>query len=453
MPERTAILQRMESVSEAGTERRIPTVVVVGAGFGGLAAAKALVRADVRVVILDRSNHHLFQPLLYQVATAVLSPADIAFPIRRVFRRARNIFVFRADVERVDLARRVVVHGDGTETSYDWLVLAAGAGQSYFGHPDWERWAPGMKTIEDAARIRARVLQAFEDAEAEADPNALESHLTFVIVGGGPTGVELAGAIKELAVDAMESDFRRFSAARARVILVEAQSRLLHAMSPESSANARAALEHTGVEVLLGATVTNVDDAGVTLNLGGREERIAADTVLWAAGVSASPIGRSMGVDCDGAGRVVVQPDLSLPRHPEVFVIGDMAAATCCRTGQRVPGLCPAAIQMGRFVAAIIARESSGRRGERPSFAYHDKGTLATIGRARAVADLRGRHFRGLFAWLLWCFVHVMFLIGFRNRVFVMLSWGITYALYTKGARIILGTPRSRVAHRVGNPS
>ncbi|MDZ4830884.1 MAG: NAD(P)/FAD-dependent oxidoreductase [Phycisphaerae bacterium] len=437
------------------------TVVIVGAGFGGLEAAQRIARAGahtgIRVIVLDRSNHHLFQPLLYQVATAVLSPADIAFPIRRVFRRRANVLVFRAEIARVELVRRAIVHSDGTETHYDWLVLAAGAGQSYFGRDEWGSFSLGMKTVEDASRIRGRMLQAFEDAEAESDTEALRAHLTFVIVGGGPTGVELAGAIKELTVDAMDPDFRRFDAANARVILVEAQDRLLGAMSTESSQNAKDALERIGVEVRLRTSVTDIDERGVTLQMEGRDGEmengtIRADTVLWAAGVEASPIGRTLGVGCDRAGRVEVGPDLSVPGYPEAFVIGDMASATCARTGGRVPGLCPAAAQMGRFVGDLIVREARGTSGPRPSFTFRDKGELATIGRAKAVADLRGRHFSGLFAWLLWCFVHVFFLIGFRNRLFVMLSWGITYLLYSKGSRIILGNPRNRVELRVGDP-
>jgi NADH dehydrogenase len=429
--------------------------VVVGAGFAGLEAAKRLAPTGARIVVLDRSNHHLFQPLLYQVATAVLTPADIAFPIRRVFRDRKNVLVFRAHVDRIDLADRAVHHDGGTVTHYDYLILAAGAGQSYFGRADWAEHAPGMKTLDDAARIRGQVLQAFEDAEAETDPEAQRSHLTFVVVGGGPTGVELAGAIKELAVDAMVPDFRRFDPATARVILVEAHERLLAAMSPESSRNAKAALEALGVEVRLGTRVVGVDAAGVTVHCDGKSERVSSDTVLWAAGVEASPLGRSLGAACDAVGRVIVGPDLSVPGHPEVFVVGDLAAARCARTGVQVPGLCPAAIQMGTFTADIIRGELQSGGADparRPAFRYRDKGTLATIGRARAVADLAGRHFRGFIAWCLWCFVHLFFLIGFRNRVFVMLSWAITYLLYSKGSRIILGHPPSLVRHRLGDP-
>lgn len=417
-------------------------------------AAIRLSKAPVEVVILDRSNHHLFQPLLYQVATAVLSPADIAFPIRRVFRNRPNVVVFRANVAGVDLDSNEVVHDDGTRTSFDYLILAAGAGQSYFGRPEWEAFAPGMKTLEDAARIRARVLQAFEDAEAEVDPEALKSHLTFVVVGAGPTGVELAGAIKELAVDAIARDFHRVNAGDARVLLVEAQDRLLPAMSRESSHAAREALAKIGVDVRLDTRVISVTREGVTLEHGGHHEAIRADTILWAAGVMASPLGSSLGVTCDRAGRVVVEPDLSVPGHPHVFVIGDMAAVTCAKSRQPVPGVCPAAVQMGTHVAKIIASDVHARHRAsgsppRPAFAYFDKGSLATIGRAKAVADLWGRHFKGFVAWCLWSFVHVFFLIGFRNRVFVSLSWAITYLLYTKGARIILGDPESRVARRV----
>ncbi len=432
-----------------------PTVVIIGGGFGGINVAKRLSRANVNVVLLDRSNHHLFQPLLYQVATAVLTPADIAFPIRRIFRRQKNVTVYRAEIVRIDLARSVVVQEDGTETRFDWLVIAAGAGQSYFGHPEWEAVAPGMKTIEDASRIRGRVLQAFEDAEAESDPEAQQAHLRFVVVGGGPTGVELSGAIKELAVDAMDPDFRHFDAETAHVILIEAGPRLLNAMSEASSQAARDALERMGVEVRLNTRVTGVDEGGVLIG----SERIRTDTVLWAAGVEASPLAKSLGVPLDHSGRIIVKHDCSLPGYPRVFAIGDVSAATCATTKTLVPGVCPAAVQMGNYVGDLIAKESkfglSDTRSDsaaRVGFSYWDKGTLATIGRAKAVADLGKRHFKGFFAWLLWGFVHIFFLIGFRNRVFVALGWAVSYMLFTKGSRIILGDPRSRVLHRIAGP-
>lgn len=432
----------------AGGGRRRPTVVVIGGGFAGIQAAKRLHGVDANVVLLDRSNHHLFQPLLYQVATAVLTPADIAFPIRRIFRHQRNVTVFRSEVREINTARQVVRHGNGTETPYDWLVIAAGAGQSYFGHDDWEPLAPGMKTLEDAATIRGRILQAFEDAEAEQDADAQLAHLTFVVVGAGPTGVELSGAIKELAVDSMDPDMRRVDAERARVVLVEGMERVLTAMDPASSAAAEKSLRSIGVEVRLRTRVTHVDEEGVTVEVDGRQERIRSHTVLWAAGVEASPLAKSLGVPLDRAGRVLVEQDCSVPGAPNVFVVGDLANLTCAGSDRPVPGVCPAAIQMGRHAGDLIA--TAVRTGDRPrtAFRYWDKGSLATIGRARAVADIFGGHHRGFVAWCLWCFVHVFFLIGFRNRLFVMLSWAASYVLFSKGARLILGDPRSRVVSR-----
>jgi NADH dehydrogenase len=431
---------------------RVPTVVVVGGGFAGVQAVKRLRGTRAKVILLVRSNHHLFQPLLYQVATAVLTPADIAFPIRRIFRHQGNVTVFRTEVRGVNSARTAIVHADGTETPFDYLVLAAGAGQSYFGHGDWEAIAPGMKTLEDAARIRGKILQAFEDAESETDLEAQRAHLTFVVVGGGPTGVELSGAIKELAVDAMDPDMRRVDAETARVVLIEAEDRLLRAMSETSSKNAEASLKNIGVEVRTRTYVTEIDREGVTVEVRAegerRTERIACHTVLWAAGVEASPLARSLGVPLDRAGRVLVEPDLSIPGAPNIFVVGDLANVTCPGASNPVPGVCPAAIQMGQFVGKSIAdRIRSGRRSGQP-FRYWDKGALATIGRAHAVADIWGGHFRGIAAWLLWGLVHIFFLIGFRNRLFVMLSWVASYLLFSKGARLILGDPESRVVRR-----
>ena len=425
---------------------RRPVVVVVGGGFAGIQATRRLAHVDCDVILLDRSNHHLFQPLLYQVATAVLTPADVAFPIRRIFRRQRNVTVFRSEVRGIHTDRRIVVHGDGTETPYDWLVLAAGAGQSYFGRPEWEEIAPGMKTLEDAARIRGRILQAFEDAEAETDPAAERAHLTFVIVGAGPTGVEMAGAIKELAVDALMPDLRRTDAGAARVVLIEGRDRVLPTMAAESSANAERSLRRLGIEVRTRSRVTGIDDHGVTVSTAeGTTERIDAHTILWAAGIEASPLARSLATELDQVGRVKVRGDLSVPNAPNVFVAGDLAHVVCPGQQAPVPGVCPAAIQMGRFAGEVIAETiRTGRRPDR-SFVYWDKGTMATIGRARAVADVFGGHFRGVLAWLLWCFVHIFFLIGFRNRLFVMLSWAASYALFSKGARLILGDPKSRV--------
>ena len=427
----------------------VPVVVVVGSGFGGLRVAQRLAKAPVRVAVLDRTNHHLFQPLLYQVATSVLTESDIAFPIRRIFRNQANALVALAEVVAVDRATKTLTFADGTKGPYDWLVLAAGAGSSYFGKDAWEAFAPGMKSLDDASAIRGRILRAFEDAEAETDPRALKSHLTFVVVGGGATGVELAGAIRELAVEALARDFRRFDTAITQVILVESADRLLGSMSEQSSSVALDSLRAMGVEVRLNERVTDVFDGGVMLGT----ERIEADTVVWAAGVAASPLGATLGVPLDRAGRVKVLPDCSVPGSPDVFVIGDMAAQLCARTGKPVPGVAPAAMQMADMVARIIGAESAAKTGAkppRPAFSYFDKGSMATIGRARAVAEVAGLKMRGLLAWLAWLFVHVLLLVGFRNRVFVMLSWGFAYLAFSKGARIITGHTRSRLRAPLG---
>lgn len=439
--------------SDFGTTARsdLPLVVVVGGGFGGIRLVQRLARAPVRVVLIDRSNHHLFQPLLYQVATSVLTESEIAYPIRRIFRFQANAFVGLGEVRAVDRENRSLIFSDGTRAPYDWLVLAAGAVSSYFGKDEWSALAPGMKTLNEATAIRARVLQAFEDAEAETDPRALRAHLTFVIVGGGATGVELAGAIRELAVDAMAPDFRRVRTKTTRVVLVEAGDRLLSSMSDASSEAARTALSALGVEVRLKSMVTDVFDGGVVV----AGERIEADTVVWAAGVSASPLGATLGAELDSAGRVKVLPDCSVPGSPEVFVIGDMAAQTCSTDGRAVPGVAPGAIQMAEMVAGIIAAETNAaKRGKkpppRPAFRYKDKGSMATIGRARAVAEVSGLNLRGLPAWLAWLLVHLVLLVGFRNRLFVLLSWAFAYLAYTKGARLITGQSRSRLKTPLG---
>jgi len=432
--------------------RNRPVVVIIGGGFGGIRVAQRLAKAPVNVVLIDRSNHHLFQPLLYQVATSVLSASDIAFPIRRIFRSNRNVYVFNEEVASIDCKSNCITFTGGKQVPFDWLVLAAGAGSSYFGHDQWKEFAPGMKSLEDAAAIRNRVLRAFEDAEAETNPQALQAHLTFVVVGGGATGVELSGAIKELAVDAITPDFRRFNAASARVILVEAGDRLLSTMSEKSSLAALKSLRAIGVEVRLKETVTDVFDGGVVIG----SERIDADTVLWAAGVSASPLGATLGCERDHAGRVKVLPDCSVPGSPKVFVIGDMAAQVCARTGHAVPGVAPGATQMGDMVAKIITAECKAQTlgvtaPPRPKFAYFDKGSMATIGRAHAVAEVAGLKLRGLVAWLAWLFIHLILLVGFRNRLFVLLSWAFSYLTYSKGSRLIEGDPRSRVREPVGN--
>ncbi len=401
-------------------------VVIVGAGFGGLAAARSLSGLDVSVTIVDRRNVHVFQPLLYQVATAGLEPGDIAYPIRSVFRRQRNVErVLMAEVTGIDLeARRVHLEGEGS-LAYDVLVLAVGATHSYFGHDDWASVAPGLKTVEDALEIRRRILGAFE--EAERRPDDAERLLTFVVVGAGPTGVELAGAIAELAHHTLAGEYRAIDPRQARIVLLEGTDRVLPGMPERSSLSARRQLGTLGVEVRTGAMVTEVDEAGVTLSGG---ERIVAGTVLWAAGVQASPVGGLLGTETDRAGRVVVEEDLSLPGHPEVFVIGDLAAVP------GVPGVAPAAVQMGRHVARQIRRDLAGL-GREP-FRYRDKGTLATIGRHRAVA-VRGRwRLSGYPAWIAWLAVHIWFLIGFRNRLAVMLEWAWSYLTFRRGARVIV---------------
>jgi NADH dehydrogenase len=414
----------------ARMERAPLHVVVVGSGFAGLRAARVLGRAPVRVTVVDRKNHHLFQPLLYQVATAALSPGDIAAPIRHVLRRQENTEVLLADVRAIR-PREHVVELDRGELRYDRLLLATGATHSYFAHPDWARVAPGLKTIEDAIEIRRRLLGAFEMAEREGDPALRRPWLTFVIVGAGPTGVELAGALAEIARRTLARDFRRFSPASARVVLVEAAPRVLPTYPPELSAKARRQLERLGVEVRTGAQVTGIDDRGVVASGG----RIEARTVLWGAGVAASPLARSLGVPLDRAGRVPVSADLSVPGLPDVFVAGDLAAVV--QDGTPVPGVAPAALQMGEAAAENILRDARGE--PRRPFRYRDKGLLATIGRASAVARIGRFRFGGVVAWLLWLFVHILFLVGFRNRVAVILEWAWSYATFGRPVRLITG--------------
>jgi NADH dehydrogenase len=410
-----------------------PHVVIVGAGFAGLEAARALRRAPVRVTVVDRRNHHLFQPLLYQVATAALNPADISAPIRAVLRRQRNAEVILADVTAVEPARRAVRLEDGSALGYDFLVVATGATHSYLGHDDWAAVAPGLKTVEDALEIRRRILLAFERAEREPDGARRTALLTFVLVGGGPTGVELAGALAEIASRTLASDFRHIRPESARVVLVEAAPRVLPAYPEKLSGDAHAQLRRLGVEVRLGARVTRIDAGGISIGT----ERIDARTVLWAAGVAASPLARSVGGPLDRAGRVRVNPDLTVPGRPEIAVVGDLAAVER-EGGGLVPGVAPAAIQEGRHAARNVVR---ALRGEpRVAFRYRDKGLLATIGRAAAVARIGRVEFSGLPAWLAWLFVHVFFLIGFRNRVAVILQWAWSYLTFKRGARLITET-------------
>jgi NADH dehydrogenase len=406
-----------------------PRVVIIGAGFAGINAAKKLERAPVRVTVVDRKNHHVFQPLLYQVALAVLSPAEIASPVRTVVRKASNIEVLLGRVTGFDLEKRTV-RIDDLQLPYDFLIVASGATHAYFSHPEWEQYAPGLKTIEDAIEIRRRVLQAFETAEREAFATGASPPLTFVVIGGGPTGVELAGAISDISKRYMEHDFRAIDPGKARIILLEGGPRVLPVYPDDLSASAEKQLTQMGVEVRTNAMVTNVEPGVVTVG----KEKIPAEVILWGAGVSASPLGRMLGVPIDRAGRVLVMPDLSVTGHPEVFVAGDLASVKM-KDGKPVPGLAPAAIQMGKFAARQIERSVEGK--PRQEFAYRDKGTLATIGRSKAVADMGKLHFSGYLAWLAWLFIHLFFLIGFRNRLLVMMEWAWAYITYNQGARLI----------------
>lgn len=409
-------------------------VVIVGAGFAGLFAAKELAGAPVEITIIDRRNFHLFQPLLYQVATAALNPSDIAYPIRSVFRRQRNVRrVLLGEVESIDRERREVHIADGATIGYDSLILATGATHSYFGHDEWSARAPGLKTIEDALLIRRRILHAFERAERE--PDRVDELLTFVVVGGGPTGVELAGAIEEIAVHALQREFDEIDPSRARVVLVEGTDHVLPVYPEHLSESARRQLEELGVEVRTGRLVSDIDERGVTLDDG---SRIDSRTVLWAAGVQASGVAATIGAELDRSGRVVVAPDLSVPGSPELFVVGDLARVA--DGDGLVPGVAPAAMQQGRHVARQILADLGGKT--RRPFRYRDKGSLATIGRARGVADLGPLEFGGFGAWLAWLAIHIVYLIGFRNRLFVMLSWAWSYLTFRRGVRIITEVER-----------
>ena len=412
---------------------RRPRVIIVGCGFGGLFAARALARAAVEVLVIDRNNYHLFQPLLYQVASAALGPADIAQPIRTVLRGQANAFVMLGEATHIDLARAGVEVGE-SELSFDYLILAPGAIDNYFGHDEWHRWAPGMKEVEDATFIRSRLLLSFETAELEGDTAQRAAHLSFVIVGGGPTGVELAGAIKELAVDVIARDFRVADTRRARVILIEAGPRLLPALHPASSRHALEQLRDLGVEVRLGQPVTAVFADGV--EVGG--ERVHSYNVIWAAGVRASSLVSTLGVPVGPGGRVQVMPDCSVPGYPKVFVIGDAAYLVDSKSDRPVPGVSQGALQMGRYVARVIAEDLKGTRAARArGFHYVDWGSMATIGKSRAVVEIGPLRFGGLLAWLAWMFLHVSVLIGFRNRVAVMTSWIYGYVFSRRGSRLI----------------
>ncbi len=405
-------------------------MVVIGAGFAGINAAKALAKAPVDVTVVDRKNHHTFQPLLYQVALAVLSPAEIASPVRTVLRHSHHTEVLLGEVSGFDLQKRLV-RLDGLELPYDYLVVGAGATHAYFGHPEWEEFAPGLKTLEDAIEIRRRVLMTFETAEREVIAGHACPPMTFVVVGGGPTGVELAGAIADIAGRHLMKEFRAIDPRQSKIILLEGGPRVLPVYPEDLSASAQRQLESMGVEVRTNAMVTNIEDGVVSIG----KEKIPAAVILWGAGVSASPLGKLLGVPTDKAGRVIVQPDLTVPGHPEVFVVGDLASAKR-HNGQPVPGVAPAAIQMGKFAARQIKRSVEGK--PREHFEYLDKGSLATIGRSHAIADFPGKiHISGYLAWLSWLFIHLFFLIGFRNRFFVMIEWAWAYITYNHSARLI----------------
>ncbi len=418
-------------------------IVIVGAGFGGLSAAKALARAPVEVTVVDRRNHHLFQPLLYQVATAELSPGDIAYPIRSILRRQKNATVLMAEVRSVDLPARRVVLSDGA-LPYDALIVATGASHSYFGHDEWEPLAPGLKNLDDALEIRRRILLAFERAERETDPERRRALLTFVLVGAGPTGAELAGAIAEISRHVLVSDFRSIDPRQARIVLIEAGPRILPGFPPDLAQRAAASLARLGVEIRVGAPVTRIEQEVV--EFGGT--RVAAGTILWSAGVAASPLARTLGVPLDRAGRVLIEADLSVPGHPEVFVIGDQASLM--EVGKPLPGVAQVAIQQGRHAAANALRLLGGR--PLVPFRYKDPGNLAVLGRASAIADMGRVHLSGLAGWLVWCFVHILYLIGFRNRFAVMFEWAWAYVTWQRGARLITGPigapPPSGVASR-----
>jgi NADH dehydrogenase len=425
----------------------IPHVVIVGGGFGGLTTAKSLGRVKVRVTLVDRANHHLFQPLLYQVAMAGLSPADIAVPIRSVLSKYENAQVLLADVDSIDLSARHLRLDSGKSLSYDYLVVSVGAKTNYFGHDDWTRHALGLKTLDDAVEIRRRVLLAFEAAEREEDPVARKRLLTFVVIGGGPTGVEIAGSLVELGRFVLADDFRRIRDERVRVVLIEATERLLPGgFHPKVATRAKEQLEELGAEVRLGSRVVGIDSHGVSLENG----TIEASTVLWTAGVRAKRLAETLGVELDRAQRVKVLRDCSLPGYPEAFAIGDVACFIPEGSEHPLPGVSPVAMQQGRFVARVIGDRVAGRTAA-PEFRYFDKGIMATIGRSRAVAQMGKLELSGVVAWLAWLFVHIFYLIDFRNRLAVLLNWSWSYITYRRGARLITGDRPWERAHLLAN--
>jgi NADH dehydrogenase len=423
-----------------------PHVLILGGGFAGIYAARSLRRAPVRVTVVDRRNHHLFQPMLYQVATAALNPSDIASPIRSILRRAANTEVLLAEVHSIDVDRRQVTFSDATTISYDYLLVATGARHSYFGHDEWEQLAPGLKSLEDALAIRRRVLLAFERAERETDPVRRHAYLTFVVVGGGPTGVEMAGAVAEIRRYALRRDFRHIDPAEATVMLLEGGPRLLPSYPASLSDEAKHELRRLGVEVRTDTLVTDIRLGSVSA----AGWTIPTRTVIWAAGNVASPVLRCLNTPLDQVGRAIVEPDCTIPGHPEVFVLGDAAAFNHWKGGT-LPGISPVAIQMGQYAAHVIEGDLAGR--PRRAFSYWDKGQLAVIGRGRAVADIWKLHFGGFVAWVIWIFVHIFFLIGFRNRVLVLLQWAWSYVTYRRGARLITEEVHPTGAPLVGCPA
>ena len=430
------------SASQASSYKK-PHVLIVGGGFAGLHCAKGLADADVEITLADQHNYHLFQPLLYQVATAVLSPADIASPIRNILRNQQNVSVVLTRLLSIDAKRKLVKFSRG-DVAYDYLVLATGASHSYFGRDNWEEQAPGLKSVDDALEIRRRVLLAYEAAEWENDNEARQAELTFVVVGGGPTGVEMSGALQEIAAKTIPKDFRHIDTTTARIILVEAADRLLMALPQKLGERALQDLQQMGVQVRLNSIVTDLREGEVQIG----DEILPAKNVIWAAGVRGSKVAETLNVELDRQGRVIVADDLSVPGHSEIFVIGDLAHVTDKKTSQLVPGVAPAAIQMGRYVASSICRHLKGK--EHSAFEYHDKGSMATIGRNRAVASIAGWHFTGFFAWSIWSLVHIVPLIGFRNKLSVIFSWLWSYLSLSKSARLITGRSKMQVKEAKG---
>ena len=422
---------------DCSSSERLPRVVIIGGGFGGLAAARALAKAPVRITLIDRRNHHLFQPMLYQVATAALNPGDIAYPIRSALARQRNARVLLAAATSIDVAHRRVILDHGT-LDYDYLIVATGASHSYFGRDDWAPVAPGLKSVEDALDIRRRIFLAYEAAERETDPAIQREWLTFAVIGAGPTGVELAGALGEIGLQTLAHDFRAIDPTQVRIVLLEGRDRILATFPDKLSAAAERALGRRCVEVRRNSKVVAVDAGGVTVVTGGREERIGARTVVWAAGVCGSPLGATLGVPRDASGRVEVLPDLSIPGHPEVFVIGDLAKLAMA-DGTHVPGVVQGALQGGRHVGAVIAAELAGGAPVRPAFRYRDKGNLATVGRGEAVIATKHFSGSGFVAWLVWWVVHILFLVGLRHRLLMVFHWAWSWLTVERGARLITG--------------